>query len=305
MTESRFKMLAYTGAMIQLSWWGRVVFDLAGMRLDNKLPALREHVRDRVVGTVDGHSKEQAALKAQGYFANTPDGLEVAGLIKEGFPYQASIGIFLETVEELKEGASAQVNGGEFQGPGIIVRQSHVREISFVALGADSGTSVAALAASAGGSLGIGDGPTTFMEAVKLQMGVGLPARLAIKEAARRHPVLYSTYLAEIGTTNGEYLGIKYPASAFERKVDLFMADGLTRGQAIIKAAREFPELHEAYLSQVNREKTPAQPVPMAGTFEAKVQELMAGGKSRGQAIIQAAQDFPDLHEAYLERINP
>lgn len=301
--NSRFKMLAYTGAVIDFSWWGRVVFDLAGMRLDEKLPALREHVRDRVVGTIDGHSKEQAALKAQGYFVNTQDGLEVAGLIKEGFPYQASIGIVPETVEELKEGASAQVNGGVFQGPGLIVRQSYCREISFVSLGADAGTSVAALAASAGGGLGVVGGPATFMEAVKLQMAAGLPVRTAILQAARRHSGLYSDYLVEIGTTNEEYLGMKFPDSAFERKVDLFMDEGLTRGQATKKAVREFPKLHEAYIAQNNREEIPAL-IPRGETFEAKVQELVAGGKTRGQAIKEVAQEHPTLHQDYLERVN-
>ena len=292
-------MLAYTGAVIQLSWWGRVVFDLAGMRLDDKLPALREHDRGRAVGTVDGHTKELSALKAQGYFVSTPDGLEVAGLIKEGFPYQASIGIFPETVEELKEGASAQVNGGEFQGPGVIVRQSYCREISFVSLGADAGTSVAALAASAGGGLGIGN---TFMEAVQLQMAAGLRVRPAIAEAARRHPGLYSDYLAQIGQDNAEYLGMKFPNNAFERKVDLFMDAGMSRGEATKKAAREHPELHEAYLAEANPEETTAR---SSGTsFEAKVEELMAGGKTRGQATKEAAQEFPELHESYLKRIN-
>jgi uncharacterized protein YoaH (UPF0181 family) len=303
--NNRFRMLAYSGAVIQSAWWGRVVFDISGIRLDDKLPALREHARDRVVGTIDGHTKEQAALNAQGYFMGTTDGLEVASLIKEGFPYQASVGIFLETVEELEAGASAQVNGGEFQGPGLIVRQSYCREISFVSLGADAGTSVAALAASAGGGLVAGNGPGDFMEAVKLQMAAGLPVRSAISEAARRHRELYFAYLTKIGQSNKEYLDMRFPNSGFELKIENFMDEGLSRAEALKKAVQDFPELHRDYLTQFTQGETPPQPAPGGGTFEAKVQELVAAGATRGQAIKKAAQDFPALHQDYLDRQNP
>lgn len=256
MKNNRFSMLAYTGAVINFAWWGRVIFDLAGMRLDDRLPALREHIRDRVVGTVDGHTKEQSALKAQGYFVNTQDGREVAGLIRENFPYQASVGIFPESVEELKEGAEAQVNGGMFQGPGIIVRQSHVREISFVALGADSRTSVAALAASAGGGRHGNAGPKDFSQAVGTMAKRGLPIRAAIKAAAQTWPELFQAHVAEIRDPSGYYELAPdlapLPECHFEGKVRELMAAGKTRGQAIKLVARDFPDLHAAYIDRHN-----------------------------------------------------
>jgi hypothetical protein len=248
--NDRFSMLAYTGAVIDFAWWGRMVFDLAGMRLDDKLPALREHARDRVVGAIDGHSKEQSALKAQGYFVSTQDGLEVASLIAEGFPYQSSIGIFPETVEELKEGAAAQVNGSTFQGPGIIVRRSHCREISFVTLGADSQTSVAALAASAPNPQA--NTPKDFQSAVNIMAQRGLPIRAAIKAAAHTWPALFQAHLAEIGTPSGYYRLVPElapaPGDPFEAKVQEFVSGGMTRGQATKRAARDFPDLHQAYI---------------------------------------------------------
>ncbi|MCL4503056.1 MAG: S49 family peptidase [Deltaproteobacteria bacterium] len=45
---------------------------------------------------------------------------------------------------------------------------------------------------------------------------------------------------------------------------------------------------------------------PGTETFEAKVQQLMDGKQlSRSKAIIQAAQDFPELHADYIKRANP
>ncbi len=49
------------------------------------------------------------------------------------------------------------------------------------------------------------------------------------------------------------------------------------------------------------------QTSPPAGgqDYQAKVQELIAAGKSRGQAVKQVAREFPALHAAYLAQQNP
>ena len=45
---------------------------------------------------------------------------------------------------------------------------------------------------------------------------------------------------------------------------------------------------------------------PQAGTFEAKVEQLMAEKKlSRGEATKQAAREFPELHEAFIKGQQP
>lgn len=61
----------------------------------------------------------------------------------EGFSWQASVAIDLLAVEELEGGATAMVNGREVTGPARIFRQSRLREVSFVALGADHNTRAA------------------------------------------------------------------------------------------------------------------------------------------------------------------
>lgn len=148
MAKSRFVMKAYSGNVIESWFFGRVIFDIAGMRLNAKLPALREHDRLKAAGVIDTVNKKSSQLIVAGYFLeNTTDGREIPALIAEGFPFQSSIGAFPEVVEEVKNKAEVSVNGGTFSGPGIVVRKSHIREISFVVLGADDETS--AIAASA------------------------------------------------------------------------------------------------------------------------------------------------------------
>lgn len=143
----RFGILAYTGAVIP-RWYGQVVIDLSGMRLDNRLPALRDHEPGRIVGVVDSHSVDEDGLRLRGTFSGvTADAREVLALADEGFCWQASIGVWAEAVEEVEPGASVRVNGRELAGPLTVWRKSHVREVSFVALGADENTAAVSLAA--------------------------------------------------------------------------------------------------------------------------------------------------------------
>lgn len=194
MGNSRFSMQAYTGTVIDFDWLGRVVFDLAGMRLTLPAPALREHSRDRAAGVIDRSNKTPDCLTAEGYFVSTPDGREIRALILEGFPYQASVGVWPENLEEVKAGESAKVNGGVFEGPGLIVRQSFVREISFVSLGADPETSVAALAAGSAQRSNPMEAPQDFNGALLLMLRRGHRVEVALVEARREFPKLYEAY---------------------------------------------------------------------------------------------------------------
>jgi hypothetical protein len=90
-------------------------------------------------------------VELEGLFSTaTEDGAEVGKLLEEGFPWQASVGIFEGSTEFVREGEETEVNGHKLKGPGTIFRKSTLREVSFVALGADRQTSAEAFAA--GGS---------------------------------------------------------------------------------------------------------------------------------------------------------
>lgn len=238
-------MAAYCGATIKFPFLGRVVFDLAGMRLTLPAPALREHARDRAAGVIDRSNKTPDRLTAEGYFVSTPDGREIRELILEGFPYQASIGIWPETLEEVKAGGSAQVNGGTFEGAGLIVRKSFVREISFVSLGADPDTSVAALAAGAAQGNDPME-PKNFNDAVLLMLRRGHRPEVANDQAAKKYPELFQAYCRKLSGHPDP--GAPRPDEAVAAAArELAAAEGIDLGTATAEILRTRPDLSGPY----------------------------------------------------------
>jgi hypothetical protein len=98
--------------------------------------------------------------------------------------------------------------------------------------------------------------PADFGVAIKLQLSRGLPVRAAIKAAAQTWPRLFQSYLDQTGYTFKDYMKGCEPAispqTPFEAKVQELIAQGKTKGEAICQVARNFPELHDDYLNQVN-----------------------------------------------------
>jgi hypothetical protein len=137
-----FLITAYTGQVIDRGWWGKLVIDTAGIRTKAKLPVLREHARDRVVGFGVKTWKDGATLFIRGdYSGKTRDAREVRDLAQEGFPWQASVGVWPKKVKMLEsDKEELEVNGRVLKGPLEIWTESEVKEVSFVALGADDET---------------------------------------------------------------------------------------------------------------------------------------------------------------------
>jgi len=137
--KREFLITAYTGKKIQ-SWWRDLIIDISGIQTKEKLPILREHARDRVVGFGNAWKKDN--LYISGTFSqSTEDAKEVLALADEGYPWQASIFVMASKIEELKdEKTKAKVNGETVFGPLEIWRESTVGEVSFVSLGADDDT---------------------------------------------------------------------------------------------------------------------------------------------------------------------
>lgn len=146
--KKRFKMVVNSGADMQSFWFGKVALDLSGGKIEKKLlPALREHDRSLIAGWHDEVSFDKKVFSS-GYLTDkTPAGKETTDLLADGFPFQASAGVWPVKLENVSEGATAEVNGRKFTGPGIIFRKWVLREASFCVFGADSNTSAIAAAA--------------------------------------------------------------------------------------------------------------------------------------------------------------
>jgi hypothetical protein len=308
-----FMITAYTGQVIDMGFWGRFVFDLKGMKLAQKIPILREHERDRVVGYSTKTWAEGANLLLSGKFSGkTQDGREVRELALDGFPWQASIGVWPKKLKVLEsEKDTATVNGIEMIGPLEIWTESQVREVSFVALGADGDTAAIALNLQE-----LDKVPVSFERAEKTHEEVPMELTLALLE--KDHPAL----LAEIraAAINGGFQDGQKEER--ERVLKILRADGdreltlaaVEDGSSAEIAFSLFLQAEKdrklAELEKMRQEAPVSmgqgQPTPVTGDFEGKVKEIMAGeGKSRGAAIKLAASRFPELHQEYIDRINP
>lgn len=172
-----FDILGYTGAAMQLAgFYTPVIVDLSGLQPERQeIPALRDHDAGRIVGqtsgvTVDGDGVRLVGgltgVRVQADGTVTGDNAEardIAVQSQDGFRWQASIGATIVRQESVKAGESARVNGREVAGPLLIAREARLREISFVALGADGATS-ATVAASQSPNGSQGQRGTTMFE---------------------------------------------------------------------------------------------------------------------------------------------
>lgn len=146
------KLKARSGDPIDHWYWGKVIHDLAGMRVNKpRLTIDYAHNDDEVLGYLNHFDVSGGDLVASG--ALTPwreddRASEVMFKMKQGVPYEASIffggnGI---KIEEVPEGFMQIVNGRQFDGPGVIIREWPLRGVAICPYGADQNTEASAMA---------------------------------------------------------------------------------------------------------------------------------------------------------------
>lgn len=130
-----FRATAYSGAKID-RWYGKLILDLAGGKLGTqhgKLPMLVNHRDEHVAGYADEIAIGEGPVELAGYLSSATDhGQKVAQLADEGFPWTMSVGVMLNSIEDVQEGASADCNGESHPGPILIARQWDLIETSFI-----------------------------------------------------------------------------------------------------------------------------------------------------------------------------
>lgn len=144
----RVKMLARSGKPIEHWFWGTVVHDNSGAKFGESIPLDYCHDDKEVVGFAnrDGIGlDDENNLTVSGTMTPFSEGdraSEILAKSKMGVPYQASInfagdGIKLQNV---REGEATEVNGYEFNGPGVVIREWPLRGIAVCPYGADGNT---------------------------------------------------------------------------------------------------------------------------------------------------------------------
>ena len=140
------RMKARTGQPVQHWFWGRVVHDMAGMRLHkDRLPIDYVHNPAEVIGYLNHFRADTDGLEVSGALVPYKDNDRASEIIhkaRAGVPYEASIyfggdGI---RVEDVAQGQVAQVNGFQFAGPGIVIREWPLRGVAVCPYGADMNT---------------------------------------------------------------------------------------------------------------------------------------------------------------------
>ena len=147
----KFSMLAYNGGVMRF-WNERIVIDLGSMSVSAKArPILRDHNPSQIVGHTENIDKGNN-LRVSGIVSGTTFAAEVVQASDNGFPWQASVGVDVGKYIFVEAGAKTTVNGREFSGPLYVAKNSTLKEVSFVALGADDNTTARVAAGSQQGT---------------------------------------------------------------------------------------------------------------------------------------------------------
>jgi len=138
-----FEMLAYTGGDMVVSYFGRIVIDISGVKLKRStLPVRFQHDPNKGVGHTTEVTLTKQRIKAKGVVSrDTSWARDVLKSGLNGFPWQVSIGMSVDRQEYVDDGVKVNVNGKVFEGPLYVIRQGTLYEVSFVDAGADDQTS--------------------------------------------------------------------------------------------------------------------------------------------------------------------
>jgi len=170
-----FKIVGYTGQVLKHPWWGDIAIDLSGAKFaSKKTPVLDSHYNDVRIGfSTKQRIKDDISL--EGEFLPNAKAQEMRADVQAGFPMQASVFAVPSVVEELSDGAKAEVNGYTLKGPGRIFRKSIIAEISMCTFGVDGDTKSEALAAKDG------QGAQFTYETLNKEKQMSLLEKLAVK----------------------------------------------------------------------------------------------------------------------------
>lgn len=151
----KLMIAAYNGGvMSHTNFYNPVIVDLAGLKpLRARVPLLMEHDPSRIVGMSDAEGgiviDPTAGVRVNGSVTgDDADATNVLGHAKNGFEWQASLGVNVTRREFLEPGKTAKVNGRDVVGPLIIARAGELKEVSLCACGADHTTSATVAASS-------------------------------------------------------------------------------------------------------------------------------------------------------------
>jgi hypothetical protein len=195
--DADFVMEAYTGQTVD-RWWGKLAIDVSGIKAKKQIPIFRDHQRGNIVGYSNETWTDGSFFVAGKFSGATQHAAEVKALAKEGFPWQASIGVAPLKILALEDKAAYVVNGKEINGPAEVWLESEVFETSFVPLGADGNTSVSVFARfEEVQKPSAEDRPASTKENVEMEKENNTPAPITVETLKAGNPEIVAALLAE------------------------------------------------------------------------------------------------------------
>jgi hypothetical protein len=145
---AKSKITGYTGNAVDLSDYGvehPVVYNTAGITFKNTIPYLYGHYE--LIGHATDISVSNGSMTLTGHYSDPGErSQKVANGVKNGIPYQASMGLQIDRKSVVfHEEGSVEVNGKTFEAPIYVVNRSELVEMSAVLFGRDSETNVTPL----------------------------------------------------------------------------------------------------------------------------------------------------------------
>lgn len=146
-SEAPITLLARSPEPIYHPCWGMIVHDMSGLKLrKERCPLDYCHWDAEPIGFGDQFSLTADGLQVSGKlisFLPNDRAAEVIFKMKAGVPYEASIDFSdgQAVLEEVPPGMTVQVNGYDFTGPGVVVRQWSLLGVAVCPFGADPHTS--------------------------------------------------------------------------------------------------------------------------------------------------------------------
>ena len=300
--------VAYNGGKMNVGWGDQIVVALDGIDLGGEnIPLLMNHdnATSARLGVLTAKILDGALVIEGEIVSETDEAKNVIAQMKAGVEWQMSIGADTQEIEVIKAGEKTQVNGQMFEGPFYLVSKSTLREVSVVAVGADSETFVKIAA-----KLNLNQGDVT-MPAIKPATDVTANSAAPAEPTAQapieptvqaKAPTITSedvssAALAAVKAERERIASIKQIcAGEFPEIEAAAIADGLT-----IDAVRE--KVLEAFRAKqptsapnviVKNDKTDAKTIEAALSLRAGITED-AVLKAYGEQTIEAASKMRDI----------
>ena len=143
---NKFKGAAYTGSAVwqwdyDLGYY-QAVIDVSSIKAGSKIPVLHDHNDYNRLGVIDNIDMSNGQVDVSGYFLSGDQSNRIASELAEGFPWQLSVYTMSTSTEKMT--GDFEANGRTYpaseSNPVYLMRDSTLKEVSFVTFGADDQT---------------------------------------------------------------------------------------------------------------------------------------------------------------------